>query len=377
MSNIAPLATELANNGGFPVKHLSYSSMKEYLQNPRSFLKKYVRYEFDDATGPAFLVGQAVHKALELRTLDMLERFDATGKKEWKPWADTTYDGLAHLHRLFEEANARSLAKAARDVLGIDAEFPTFSKELTNAEVREKHEEIRGKILAYLGNEEALAAFVAMHKDDLIRWPKDGSVEKSEDQYYQAMSNYFAHFEADPEPDHFAQYAERQETAVFHDLEGIQMPVALKAILDRIDEKESGIFPVDYKTVDSFTDSDADKADYEIQAGACYFVAQAITGKIPRGMEFVEILKKAPGYGYKFDEPGQDPTPTTYKADLVAIADKHGIRLARKRSRAYIPAEPEKKLLKGDLLALFETNGIAFPEDKPTVELLTDCLVAC
>lgn len=65
MIQINEFTRELIANGGFPVKHLSYSSMKEYLGNPRAFLKKYIRYEFDDQTKAVFMVGKSVHKALE------------------------------------------------------------------------------------------------------------------------------------------------------------------------------------------------------------------------------------------------------------------------------------------------------------------------
>lgn len=66
MIQLHSFALELISNGGFPTKHLSYSSIKEYLSNPRSFLKKYIRYEFDDSTKGTFMVGKSVHKALEI-----------------------------------------------------------------------------------------------------------------------------------------------------------------------------------------------------------------------------------------------------------------------------------------------------------------------
>lgn len=66
MVQIPEVVRELISNGGFPTKHLSYSSLKEYLGNPRSFLKKYIRYEFDDQTKSVLMVGKAVHKSLEV-----------------------------------------------------------------------------------------------------------------------------------------------------------------------------------------------------------------------------------------------------------------------------------------------------------------------
>ena len=67
MAKILPFAQEAADNGNFPVAHLSYSSIKELTNNARGFLIKYVLYRFNDETGAAFLVGLAFHKAMEVR----------------------------------------------------------------------------------------------------------------------------------------------------------------------------------------------------------------------------------------------------------------------------------------------------------------------
>ena len=63
---ISPIVSEFIANGGFPVKHLSYSAIAQYLKNPRSFKMKYIEYQFDDDTNPSFLIGQAIHKGLEI-----------------------------------------------------------------------------------------------------------------------------------------------------------------------------------------------------------------------------------------------------------------------------------------------------------------------
>jgi hypothetical protein len=107
------------------------------------------------------------------------------------------------------------------------------------------------------------------------------------------------------------------------------MPVPVKAIIDRLDivEEEinvdgtkSGVTSrkyciiTDYKTADKFSLSDADKADYEMQAGTNYVTALVETGVTPKKMRFVEISKKAPGYILP-----EDPDKRLLKDDLVDL----------------------------------------------------------
>jgi hypothetical protein len=125
------------------------------------------------------------------------------------------------------------------------------------------------------------------------------------------------------------------------------MPIPVKAIIDRldiveeeinVDGTESGLTSrkyciiTDYKTADKFSLSDADKADYEMQAGTNYVTALVETGVAPKKMRFVEISKKTPGY--------------------------------------ILPEDPGKSLLKGDLVDLVKTR---LPEYEMTgKELVTD-----
>lgn len=99
------------------------------------------------------------------------------------------------------------------------------------------------------------------------------------------------------------------------------MPIPVKAIIDRLDivvdeetDMEKYCIITDYKTADKFSLSDADKADYEMQAGTNYVTALVETGVAPKKMRFVEISKKAPGYILP-----EDPGRTLLKADLVDL----------------------------------------------------------
>ena len=48
-----------------PIKHWSHSSLMAFLRNPLAWYKRYVEEIYDTPMGPAAVVGQAAHKALE------------------------------------------------------------------------------------------------------------------------------------------------------------------------------------------------------------------------------------------------------------------------------------------------------------------------
>lgn len=48
----------------FPVKHISWSAMRQYLTDRQTFLKRYIRFEFDNRTNPAMMEGNAFHQVL-------------------------------------------------------------------------------------------------------------------------------------------------------------------------------------------------------------------------------------------------------------------------------------------------------------------------
>lgn len=72
---------------------------------------------------------------------------------------------------------------------------------------------------------------------------------------------------------------ERFETVIFQDENGLDMPIPLKVGVDRVDLIEDGkaCEIIDYKTIDKFTEDEAEKTEYELQAAANYFAALVIT----------------------------------------------------------------------------------------------------
>lgn len=112
---------------------------------------------------------------------------------------------------------------------------------------------------------------------------------------------------------------EVKEVVYFKDEHGEDMPIPLKGILDRWDETDDGqVVTKDYKSVDKF-EEDADYK-YELASGAYFFVVQAITGKIPKAIEFIEIMKKEPKVVWL-----ADPSRKMLQADLKEEATKAGL----------------------------------------------------
>lgn len=93
-----------------PVRHLSYSAIRSFLQSENLFIKKYIRREFDEIEKPVFLIGKAVHSALENYhggRAGMFEEFPST-IEEVKNFARYEFD------RMVEEARTK-----VREKLGI------------------------------------------------------------------------------------------------------------------------------------------------------------------------------------------------------------------------------------------------------------------
>lgn len=144
MIQLAPFTLEYIEQGNLPFKHLSQSSIIEICKNPRSFLTKYVRYQFDEDTGPALIGGNSVHKGLEVlfRTirdtgeiLPLISEIPAEGQEKVPEEnklmvLDPTCIlavANAHTNRQIAESQGRALAKAAKKELESSFEYPTFT----------------------------------------------------------------------------------------------------------------------------------------------------------------------------------------------------------------------------------------------------------
>jgi len=84
-----------------------------------------------------------------------------------------------------------------------------------------------------------------------------------------------------------------------------------------------------------------------MQAGAYFFIAQAITGKIPSKMIFDEVLKSDAKVVWK-----EDPTRKLLQKDLKELADANGIEYEK-----YVKnAELIEMLLNADVLEYTKTR---------------------
>jgi hypothetical protein len=118
--------------------------MLEYLKNPRSFLCKYVRYQFSDDTGPALIAGSAVHKGLEVlfhtlrdtgEILPLFAEVPAEGQEEAPEGQrlmvidPTCILSIANEYakRLITESQGRALSQYANKELESNFEYPTFT----------------------------------------------------------------------------------------------------------------------------------------------------------------------------------------------------------------------------------------------------------
>lgn len=322
-------------DGLLPVRHLSYSAIRSFLQSENLFFKRYVRLEFDNKEKPSMLVGKAAHETTEKFWQDLLNApatikacEDQLGNGEDSGLASKTQElatserhadfyaqhAQGVLTRMLSEARAKAAErlgyKRAPADLGEDA---TPSTEWIDA---------NGE---YINDEEATAAIEA----EAIEWSKTVNEEKAREHLDIAVRNYVRNADTSTTIS-----TEVMETVEFSDLEGQIMPLPLKGIIDRIERHpEHGEGLRDYKFVAGFSNPEERNAGYELQAAAFYFVYQGIRGKAPEFAMFEEVLKKEPGYILP-----EEPSRRLLQADLKELCDKHGIAYEKYSKNAELQA---------------------------------------
>lgn len=295
---IHPIAQEFISNGGFPVKHLSYSSMKKYLSDPRGFLKSYIRYEFDNTTSPSYMAGLALHKALELYFAEIIATGEIISLDTVKKHA------LDHITRIMNEKAGKAFSLEI-EKYGHTFAFPNFAKDLKDEEILKLREDAEAKLRElYISGDledekgykiqldgDPLDAIMIELANSLVKWGAS-NLEEVQKWAIQAVENYFADEPSYGKP----VVTERFETVIIQDEDGEDMPIPVKVGVDRIDLVEDGksCDIIDYKSIDKFTIDESEKLEYELQAVANYFAAMVITGVVPRRMIYVEVLKSHP-----------------------------------------------------------------------------------
>jgi hypothetical protein len=317
---VLPFALELAKNGGFPVRHLSQSAIKSFANDQRNFHLRYVRYQFDDTTGAAFLIGLAVHKALERRW----EKKEPTGdimlamsEVEFKNAAENAF------HRFVNETSLKTLCKF------LERDLDKFVREWDDAKFQEHFQEVVQeaweKFTAEVSKDEQ--EFIKFSESQ-IKWGRE-TRESCVQKVRQACDNFLNA----KLPEGKIVSLEKVVVGDVLDENMVPYPIQNKCIVDRVEWANDGdLDAVEYKTCESFSDEEAEKGDYEIQAAAEYFAVLNDIGINPKRVRFVEILKDVPPL---FD-PFCPEKEKFLKADLEVIAARHGIQLDKKAKVADI-----------------------------------------
>ena len=331
-----------------PIRHLSVSAIRNFLTNEQDFFKKYIRLEFDNSTAPSLMIWKAVHVALEYYWREYQESGVLTTYEEIEKIA------LSNLAILKAEGEKMGLLKLAEkkhtiipkkiDTTRAFAHLPAEQLEvLTEIEKEEIKAEFEIYEICDRLEKEATPEELQEAKNKFIKWGKTGSYNDCIKSVKTAVKNYF-----DNMPNYTPLYTEKKETVEFSDMEGNEMPLPLKGVIDLIAEDENGeLVIVDHKIVASYSDPELDNAAFEIQAGAYFFITQAITGKIPSKMIFDEILKSDAKVVWK-----EDPTRKLLQKDLKELADASGIEYKKNVKNA----ELIEMLLKAEVLEYTKTR---------------------
>lgn len=317
-----------------PISHLSVSSILEYMKNEQSFFKKYIRLEFDEIIWPSLMIWKAFHAGLNYYYSNLLNK-----TKQNMPIID-----FAKI-KLLEEIKANEnlwLSKLIGEKLNKEQQeaFASLQSKDLNEFLSQQENE---KIIAEKTEFEKFLLFFTDRETKEIEflksfWITDEEIQEAKKSYIDwwktqnqttalidleiLIKNYFDNLPNYKE----VLYSEINETVEICDLDGEVLPLPLKWVIDLIikDDQEN-ICIVDHKSVSSFTDLTKWKAIYEIQAGAYFFIAWAITWQRPKKMIFDEVLKWEAKVQYK-----KDPTRKLLQADLKELADANGIEYDKK-----------------------------------------------
>lgn len=320
-------------DGLLPVRHLSYSAIRSFLQSENLFFKRYVRLEFDTKEKPSMLVGKAAHETTEKFWQDLLNAPETiraceqqlgdgsdsglTGKAQDLERSESHADFYAQhaqgvLTRMLQEARAKAAERLGFQIIRVGTE-------------EEPETAWANKAGDILDDDEVNAAIEA----EAIEWSKTVNEEKAREQLSIAVRNYIRNADTSTTIS-----TEVMETVEFSDLDGAIMPLPLKGIIDRIERHpEHGEGLRDYKFVAGFSNPEERNAGYELQAAAFYFVYQGIRGKAPEYAMFEEVLKKEPGYILP-----EDPNRRLLQADLKELCDKNGIEYEKYSKNAELQA---------------------------------------
>lgn len=272
------------------------------------------------------MIGKAYHYGLEQYWLSVLDHKD-NPEIIILNQEDVTKHAVDFLKDEIRANQAMGIGDLADDK-GIKLE--TLKELIDLAEIEEEDSPDKIDALAKLKKKKIDLDDIRAARRKYIDWGKTGNPKDAEESVKQAVANYFNEL-----PNYNPLFTEQAETVDFVDIEGRPMPIPLKGVVDLIAEDEDGeIIVVDHKAVYKHADPETDKAQYELQAGAYFFIAQALTGRIPKAMIFDEVVKTAPSAGTGL-----------LQKQLRELCDKHGIDWATGNNGKYMTNDLMKEAL--------------------------------
>ncbi len=315
-----------------PIKHFSVSGILEYMKNEQSFFKKYVRLEFDNKTWPALMIWKAFHAGLDYYYSSLINGdalnmpvVDFAKRNLFEEIRANENLGLTELvaEKLNKKQQAEWASLKPKDFEAIKDEIDSQIEGEENKIYSELekflliHNDIENREIELLKSFKITDEEIKEAKSRYIDWGKTQNPLTSQIDVETVVKNYFDNIPNYKE----VLYSEIKETVEICDLEGEVLPLPLKWALDLIvRDAEGKICIVDHKGVSFFADLEKGKAQYELQAGAYFFIAWAITGERPQKMIFDETLKGEAKVQCK-----EDPSRKLLQADLKELADANGI----------------------------------------------------
>lgn len=237
-----------------PIQHVSYSSMKSYLEDQNDFYKTYVRWEWDDReVSPSLVVWNAVHYWIELLRRAVKKDMNEEERK--------------HLKKMVKENEPD--ARERRNGYLIDiVQWQNLVEEAKTLAVDEIQK--------------------AESKDCMKRW-KTWSAEKSLADIERTFKEYVINA-----PFYKPLHVENNEIFEFYDADWKVMPLPIKAKIDLIGyDVDDRLIVVDHKTVTKSYEVDQKElsAAFDMQAWTYYLWCFAICGKAPDEIRFDQVFK--------------------------------------------------------------------------------------
>ncbi len=332
-----------------PIKHFSVSGLLEYMKNEQSFFKKYIRLEFDNKTWPALMIWKAFHAWLdyyysslmngEAQNMTVSEFAKRNLFEEIRANENLGLSEIAaeKLTKKQQEDWAKLQPKDIKEFLAPGEDEKTIAEKTEFEKFLLIHNDIESRELELLKSFGLTDEEIQEAKTRYIDWGKTQNPLTAIIDVETVVKNYFDNIPNYKE----VLYSEVKETVEICDLDGEVLPLPLKWALDLIVRDDQGkICIVDHKWVWSFADLTKWKASYELQAGAYFFIAWAITWERPTKMIFDETLKGDAKVVCK-----EDPTRKLLQADLKELADVNGI-------------EYEKYVKNAELIEMLLTAGV-------------------